>query len=40
VRIRLAEPVIADPYELNRSTGALLLVDPASGATVAGGMVR
>jgi sulfate adenylyltransferase subunit 1 len=40
VRIRLAEPVIADPYELNRSTGAFLLVDPASGATVAAGMVR
>jgi sulfate adenylyltransferase subunit 1 len=40
VRLRLAEPVIADPYELNRSTGAFLLVDPASGATVAAGMVR
>jgi sulfate adenylyltransferase subunit 1 len=39
VRLRLAEPVIADPYRLNRSTGAFLLVDPASGATVAAGMV-
>jgi len=40
VRLRLAEPVIADPYRLKRSTGAFLLVDPTSGATVAAGMVR
>ena len=40
VRIRLAEPVAADPYSVNRSTGAFLLVDEASGATVAAGMVR
>jgi sulfate adenylyltransferase subunit 1 len=40
VRIRLAEPVTADPYSVNRSTGAFLLVDEASGATVAAGMVR
>jgi sulfate adenylyltransferase subunit 1 len=40
IRIRLAEPVVADPYSVNRSTGAFLLVDEASGATVAAGMVR
>jgi sulfate adenylyltransferase subunit 1 len=40
VRIRLAEPVVVDPYKKNRSTGAFLLVDEASGATVAAGMVR
>ncbi len=40
VRIRLAEPVVTDPYSVNRSTGAFLLVDQASGATVAAGMVR
>ena len=40
VRIRLAEPVAVDPYSVNRSTGAFLLVDEASGATVAAGMVR
>ena len=40
VRIRLAEPVSADPYSVNRSTGAFLLVDETSGATVAAGMVR
>ncbi|MGX7680423.1 sulfate adenylyltransferase subunit 1 [Jatrophihabitans sp. DSM 45814] len=40
VRIRLAEPIVADPYALNRSTGSFLLVDEASGATVAAGLVR
>ncbi|MDQ1750194.1 MAG: sulfate adenylyltransferase subunit 1 [Pseudonocardiales bacterium] len=40
VRIRLAEPIIVDPYALNRSTGAFLLVDETSGATVAAGLVR
>jgi sulfate adenylyltransferase subunit 1 len=40
VRIRLAEPVVSDPYLLNRSTGSFLLVDSASGATVAAGMIR
>lgn len=39
VRIRLAEPAVVDPYRVNRSTGAFLLVDPSSGATVAAGMV-
>jgi sulfate adenylyltransferase subunit 1 len=40
VRIRLAEPIIVDPYALNRSTGAFLLVDENTGATVAAGLVR
>ena len=39
VRLRIAEPIIVDPYAVNRSTGALLLVDEASGATMAAGMV-
>ncbi|SOD74344.1 sulfate adenylyltransferase subunit 1 [Jatrophihabitans sp. GAS493] len=39
VRIRLADPIIVDAYATNRSTGAFLLVDDASGATVAAGMV-
>lgn len=39
VRIRLAEPVASDPYRLNRSTGAFLLVEEASGATVAAGLI-
>jgi len=40
VRLRTAEPVLVDPYERNRSTGSFLLVDPASGGTVAAGLVR
>lgn len=40
IRIRLAEPVAADPYLLNRSTGSFLLVDEPSGATVAAGLIR
>ncbi|HYU03183.1 MAG TPA: sulfate adenylyltransferase, partial [Jatrophihabitantaceae bacterium] len=39
VRLRTAEPVVVDAYSLNRSTGAFLLVDENTGATVAAGMV-
>jgi sulfate adenylyltransferase subunit 1 len=39
VRLRTAEPVAVDAYSVNRSTGAFLLVDENSGATVAAGMV-
>jgi sulfate adenylyltransferase subunit 1 len=39
IRLRTAEPLVIDPYEINRSTGAFLLVDEASGATVSAGMV-
>jgi GTPases - Sulfate adenylate transferase subunit 1 len=38
--LRLAEPVVAEPYVDCRATGALLLVDEHTGATVAAGMVR
>jgi sulfate adenylyltransferase subunit 1 len=40
VRIRLAEPVALDRYDQIRSTGAFLLIDDQTGATVAAGMVR
>jgi sulfate adenylyltransferase subunit 1 len=39
VRLRTAEPVVVDSYAANRSTGAFLLVDESSGATMAAGMV-
>jgi sulfate adenylyltransferase subunit 1 len=39
VTIRLAEPVAIDPYRSSRGTGSFLLIDEASGATVAAGMV-
>jgi bifunctional enzyme CysN/CysC len=34
-----AAPVALDPYELNRSTGAFILIDRISARTVAAGMV-
>jgi sulfate adenylyltransferase subunit 1 len=39
IRLRTAEPLTVDPYALNRSTGAFMLVDEDGGATVAAGMV-
>ena len=39
IQLRTAEPLIVDTYATNRSTGAFLLVDEATGATVAAGMV-
>jgi sulfate adenylyltransferase subunit 1 len=40
VGIRVAEPIVVDPYLTSRATGAFLLVDAVSGATVATGLVR
>ncbi|GAA3384326.1 sulfate adenylyltransferase subunit 1 [Cryptosporangium minutisporangium] len=40
VMLRLAEPVAVDPYALSRGTGSFLLIDEATGATVAAGMVE
>jgi bifunctional enzyme CysN/CysC len=39
VHLALAAPVMAEPYERNRVTGAFILVDEATNATVAAGMV-
>jgi len=39
VRLRLAEPLVVDPYERNPSTGAFILIDEATNDTVAAGMV-
>ena len=39
VRLRLAEPVAADPYAQNRATGAFVLIDETANETVAAGMV-
>ncbi|HSV66571.1 MAG TPA: GTP-binding protein [Mycobacteriales bacterium] len=40
VLLRTAEPLVVDPYSRHRATGALLIVDETSGATVAAGMVE
>jgi sulfate adenylyltransferase large subunit len=39
VRLRLAEPLVVDPYAQNRATGAFILVDEATNDTVGAGMV-
>jgi sulfate adenylyltransferase large subunit len=40
VRLRLAAPLIVDPYEVNRTTGSFILVDEATNETVGAGMVQ
>ncbi len=39
VTLRLAEPLAVDPYDVDRTTGAFVLVDEATNETVAAGMV-
>jgi sulfate adenylyltransferase subunit 1 len=39
VSLRLAQPIFADPYAENRSTGAFIVVDEATNDTVGAGMV-
>ena len=39
VHLRLAEPLAVDPYVVNRTTGAFILVDEATNETVAAGMI-
>ncbi len=39
IRLRLAEPLMVDPYARNRSTGAFILIDEATNDTVAAGMI-
>ncbi len=39
-RLRTHETLAADPYAENRATGAFILVDEATNATVAGGFIR
>ena len=39
VRLRLAAPLVPDPYERVRATGAFIVVDEATNDTVGAGMV-
>ncbi len=39
VTVRIAAPLPLEPYAVSRHGGSFLLIDPASGATVAAGMV-
>ena len=40
LRIRTAKPLFLDRYQSNRVTGSFILLDPATNATIAAGMVR
>jgi bifunctional enzyme CysN/CysC len=39
VQLRVTQPLFTDEYRRNRTTGSFILVDEATGATVAGGMI-
>jgi sulfate adenylyltransferase subunit 1 len=40
VKLRLQHPIPIDPYSINPATGAFILVDEATNATVAAGLMR
>jgi sulfate adenylyltransferase subunit 2 len=40
IRLRVSSPVFCDDYARNRITGSLVLVDPFTNETVAGGVIR
>jgi sulfate adenylyltransferase subunit 1 len=39
VSLKLAQPVCADPYATNRTTGAFIVIDEATNNTVGAGMI-
>ena len=39
VALRTSTPLAIDPYRTNRRTGSFILIDDASNATVAAGMI-
>ncbi|MBY8858396.1 50S ribosome-binding GTPase [Nocardia sp. CA2R105] len=39
ISVRVADPITADDYRVNRHTGSFLLIDPAGGNTLAAGLV-
>ncbi len=39
VKLKLHRPLVCDSYEQNRPTGSFIVIDPASNATVAAGMI-
>ncbi len=40
VHVDTARPLVFDSYESNRTTGSFILIDPATNATVAAGLIR
>jgi sulfate adenylyltransferase subunit 1 len=37
--VRTTRPILADPYNRNRITGSVILIDEATNNTVAAGMI-
>ncbi|MDH4279519.1 MAG: sulfate adenylyltransferase, partial [Acidimicrobiia bacterium] len=40
VRLRVTQPLFADDYQVNRTTGSFILVDENTNVTVGAGMIR
>lgn len=40
IRIRTSQPLVYDPYDKNRTTGSLILIDEGTNETVGAGMIR
>jgi bifunctional enzyme CysN/CysC len=40
VKLTTTQPLLFDPYPLNRATGSFILIDPTGNNTVAAGMIR
>lgn len=40
IRFKLAQPLMVDPYHVNRATGAFILIDPSTNDTVGAGMIE
>jgi bifunctional enzyme CysN/CysC len=40
VEVETADPLFFDPYSVNRSTGAFVLIDPFTNGTIAAGLIR
>ncbi|HYD33424.1 MAG TPA: sulfate adenylyltransferase subunit CysN [Methylophilaceae bacterium] len=40
ISFRLAQPLMIDPYDLNRATGAFIVIDEATNNTVGAGMIQ
>ena len=40
VQMRTTVPLLADPYQKNRTTGSFILIDEATGVTVGAGMIN
>ena len=40
IQLRTTQPLLCDPYSKNRTTGSFILIDEATGITVAAGMIN